>query len=149
VPALFADLSVKTANHPAVIGGYMNALVETPGAAAQASQQLAAALAKAGRPESIFWLTKVLALRALKARGKPDDVPLVERFTKDKTKYPVIKLRNEKFTGEILEESRKQETIGQHATATLNQLKLRSGASAKPSAQAATPAPSASEDLGH
>jgi hypothetical protein len=149
VPALFADLSVKTANHPAVIGGYMNALVETPGAAAQASQQLAAALAKAGRPESIFWLTKVLALRAMKARGKSEDVPLVERFTKDKTKYPVIKLRNEKFTGEILEESRKQETIGDLATATLNQLKLRTGASAKPSAQAAPPAPSAPEDLGH
>lgn len=150
VPALFADITVTTANHPAVIGGFMNALVETPGAAAQASQQLGMALTKAGRAESVFWLTKVLALRALKARGKYEDAPLVEKFTKDKTKYPVIKLRNEQFTGEIVEESRKQETIGDLATATLNQLKLRGGlggASAKPSA--APPPPSATADQGH
>jgi hypothetical protein len=146
VPALFADVSVQTANHPAVIGGFMNALVETPGAAAQASQALAQALTKAGRPESVFWLTKVLALRALKSRGKFEDAPLVTQFTRDKTKYPVIKLRNEQFTGEIVEESRKQETIGDLATATLNALKARGGVapSAKPSA-----APSATADQGH
>ena len=146
VPALFADLTVQTANHPAVIGGFMNALVETPGAAAQASQQLASALAKAGRAESVFWLTKVLALRALKARGKLDDAALVGQFTKDKTKYPVIKLRNEKITGEIVEESRKQETIGELATATLSQLKAR-GAGAKPSASTAASAEAV--DQGH
>lgn len=151
VPALFADISVQTANHPAVIGGFMQALVETPGAAAQASQQLATALTKAGRSESVFWLTKVLALRCLKARGKFEDASLVEKFTKDKTKYPVIKLRNEQFTGEIVEESRKQETIGDLATATLNQLKLRGGVgSAKVSAEKPPPpVPSATADQGH
>ena len=149
VPALFADVSVVTANHPAVLGSYIQVLVETPGAAVFAADQLNQALTKAGRSESVFWLTKVLALRALKARGKFEDVALVEKFTKDKTKYPIIKLRNEQFTGEIVEESRKQETIGDLAKATLAQLKARGGmaASAKPSA--APPPPSATADQGH
>lgn len=149
VPALFADVSVVTANHPAVLGSYIQVLVETPGAAVYAADQLNQALVKAGRSESVFWLTKVLALRALKARGKFEDVALVEKFTKDKTKYPVIKLRNEQFTGEIVEESRKQETIGDLANATLVQLKARGGMapSAKPSA--AAPTPSATADQGH
>ncbi|MBX3234502.1 MAG: hypothetical protein KIT84_40655 [Labilithrix sp.] len=124
VAPLFAGLSVSSAV-PAVMKGYTDALEQTPGAAAIAANVLDAAFVRGGRAEGVFWLTKMFALLSLKAKGNAGHAAVVEKFTTDKTTYPVIKLRNESFTGEIHEESRTNKTIGELATETLAAVKGR------------------------
>lgn len=125
VPPLFASITVAVANQAAVVNGYLKVLEDTNGTASFAARALDAAITRAGRPDATFWLTKVLALRAIKAHGNSGDARLVERFTKDKSQYPQYKVRTEQFSGEVVEESRETKTIGDLATATLGLVKSR------------------------
>lgn len=135
VPALFADLTVNSANSPSVMKGFADALEQSVGTAPFCASILETSLTRAGRPEAVFWLTKMLALHALKVKGGVAYAPIIEKFTRDKTRYPIIKLRNDVFTGEILEESRTHKTISELAAEALGQTKAPPVASVQQAAQ--------------
>lgn len=87
VPSLFALLAQRDSFTPAEVGAYQRVLKGCKDSAAPTAKVLDEALARAGKPEGVYWLTKLLALEHLAEFGGPAQREVVAKFVADTSTY--------------------------------------------------------------
>lgn len=100
VPNLFARLAQRESFTPAEVGAYERVLSGCKNSAAATAKALDEALTRAGRPEEVYWLTKLLALEHLAKVGGPGQRDIVAKFAGDTSGYERVSLTIDRKSGE-------------------------------------------------
>lgn len=100
VPALFAFLAIRSEFTQEEVRAYRALLRSSPDSAFATAAELDRALAQAGAPERVYWLTKLLALEHLSEVGTSRERPIVEKFVSDPSGYEDIRTWYNSRSGE-------------------------------------------------
>ncbi|MBL8956631.1 MAG: hypothetical protein JNK82_38000 [Myxococcaceae bacterium] len=95
VPALFALLAHRESFSPDEVEAYQRLLADCPGSGPVTARELAKALESAGgRPEAVYWLAKLLALRHLTTvGGGAAEKAVVAKFVADASGYDDVRIK--------------------------------------------------------
>ncbi len=105
VPRLFALLAVREAFTPEEVAAYQKLLQDSPRSAAPTAKALDDALTRAGAPERVYWLSKLLALEHLAKVGGPGERAVVVKFLADTSSYEDVVIEVDERTGVELRRS--------------------------------------------
>ena len=106
VPALFNHIALRSSFSPDEVTAYRHLLDAISDSAAPTAQVLDEALTRAGRPEGVYWLTKMLALEHLGNVGSgPAQRAVVEKFLADTSNYQYVSIRYKPDTGKEISRS--------------------------------------------
>jgi hypothetical protein len=124
VPALFALVAQRDSFSPHEVAVYRQLLDASTDSGPTTAQVLDQALTRAGKPEGVYWLAKLLALGHLaKTGGGPAKRAVVEKFVADTSSYEMVSITFEQNTGKEISRTPTKIYFAQLAKDALGKMK--------------------------